>query len=124
MLVRTALALLVSAGSVLPAAASSGTDGAFSDIRLHVTPDCTVPLAPALPLSPTAVSGCEGAPLAGTTAAGAGSLPPGPCVAVVPLVDNRCEAWTSRYDGPAGGTDAPAGELAGSLLVAASPDSK
>jgi hypothetical protein len=39
-------------------------------------------------------------------------------------VDDRCEAWTSRYDGPAGGTDAPAGELAGSLLIASSPDSK
>lgn len=106
-----------------PATASVARDHAFSRIPLYVTPECTVAMAPELPATPSMPSNCATSAPGATTSVGSGPSAPGPCVAVVPLVDDRCEAWTARFDGPAGGTDYPTSDLGGSRLLATSPDS-
>src|SRR5687767_8718252 len=85
------------------AATAASRDDVLSRIPIQVTPDCSIALSAPLDLG-GATDTCGMAPV-GHTAAAAPVLPaaPSPCGAVVPLVDNRCEAWTTRYDGPAGG---------------------
>ena len=87
---------------------------------IEVSPGCSVPVVQTLPTSPADPADCQGrfTPSGPVTAV---SEDPVPCAAqVVPLVDNRCEAWTARYDGPVRGPDQPHGELGGARLVASS----
>jgi hypothetical protein len=115
--------ICVSALALLPAASASEAPEGTSTIPIHVTADCSVPMVPTLPASPGRAASCSGLGQSGSVHIPSAPAP-GPCASVVPQVDDRCEAWTARYQGPAGGPDYAAGELAGSLLVAASPDSE
>lgn len=116
---RSALALVAVLGLLAPAGAQATPEpegaSAFGAPVL-VTPGCDGML-PAQPWSESDLS-CGGE-VAAPTYAG-----PTPCEAdVIPLVDNRCEEWTARYDGPVAGPDQPHSELGGARLVTSSPDS-
>ena len=122
--VSLSAAALVAVALLSPATASAERDDVFGRMPLHVTAGCSVPMAPALPATPSLPAGCAGpAPSEASPAVGAAAAADDECLAVVPLVDDRCEAWTARYDGPAGGTDYPTSDLGGSRLLAVSPDS-
>lgn len=114
-------AALSAAALLAPATASGAGEDLLSRVPLHVSADCAVPMAATLPAAPANAPSCAGSM---TAVAGDGAPAESvPCVAVVPLVDDRCEAWTARFDGAAGGADYPTGDLGGSRLLAVSPDS-